>query len=409
MKNEKREYLPVLLFLALLTYATYVYVLKELPYQLSDYNGHVYVYLPNFLKKSTFLEGWMMVPYCAYHMVTLFFYKGLLLPLDTSAAFSACAFVILSYLAFYFILDRFSVMGKLENSSLKTAFLSFALCIAQPLSGYWMDASPYSMNPLYNPTYMCARGFSILCFFLILDIWGRQKSDTYVGTFFRVETGLKKYYILLTILLFGSCVAKPTFAEMFIPGVAFTMLFAWIGRILKKDGSAKSYFTHCLHTLLCALPSLAYIFAQFAAYFLFGGSYGDGGELTVTGFLQVWGNFSQNVFLAMALSLAFPLFMILIDPESFVKSDAGRLALVCLFISFLEAAYLGESGPKLLHFDFIWPLMSAMLLLFTVALLRLLTLEKKAKETTLKKVLLGIAWFLFFLHALNGFLQLPLK
>jgi hypothetical protein len=53
--------------------------------------------------------------------------------------------------------------------------------------------------------------------------------------------------------------------------------------------------------------------------------------------------------------------------------------------------------------------MSAMLLLFTVALLRLLTLEKKAKETTLKKVLLGIAWFLFFLHALNGFLQLPLK
>ncbi|MBE5861714.1 MAG: hypothetical protein E7295_02555 [Lachnospiraceae bacterium] len=402
MKKEKTDVFFLMLFLIALAHLTYVFVMKELAYQFSDYNGHVYVYLPNFLKRDTLLDAWKMVPYCAYHIVTLLFYKLALIPLDVSAAYAAILFAVFSYLAFYWILQRFSVTAKLENGSLKNMVLSFCLCIVQPLNGYWMDAAPYSMNPLYNPTYMCARGFSILCFFLVCDIFGRQKSENYCGYFFRVEEGLTKHYVLLGILLFFSAMAKPTYAEMLIPAVAFTMLVEWIYRIARKNGTAKPYFQHCLYMLLCALPTLAYIFLQFAAYFLFGGSYGDGGSLTITKFLEVWSVYSQNVVLALALSLAFPLFMILLDPASFLTSEAGRLSLVCLFISFLEAAFLGESGPKLLHFDFIWPLMSAMLLLFTVSTLRLLSLESHRATTLSRRILLGIAWFLFALHALAG-------
>ena len=73
MKKEKTDVFFLILFLTVLAHLTYVFVMKELAYQFSDYNGHVYVYLPNFLKRDTLLDAWKMVPYCAYHVVTLLF------------------------------------------------------------------------------------------------------------------------------------------------------------------------------------------------------------------------------------------------------------------------------------------------------------------------------------------------
>ena len=403
MKKTRNDLLIIMIFITLLSYLYYIYVMSELPYYLSDYNGHTYIYLPLF-NRQTFWEGWKAVPYCMWHMLTLFFYKILLIPLDVSAACSACAFAVFTYLVFYWMLQKIQLRFELGENNVKTAFIAFCLCIANPLSAFWLDSSAYSMNAIYNPTYSCVRGFSLLCFCLVCDIWGKQKDPEYRGIFFPVENGLKKYYVYLSIFLFLSAMAKPTFAEMFIPAVALCMLVTWIFRIRCKNGSAKPYFRHCLYTFYCAIPTLIYIFAQFTAYFLLGGSYGEGGSLIITKFLEVWKLYSENVALSIVYSLAFPLFMFLVDPTHFFKTDMGRLSCVCLAVSFFEAAFLGEEGLKLDHCDFMWPMMSAMLLAYTVSTLRVMVLEKRQSDTTTKTVILSIAWLLFCLHTLAGIL-----
>ena len=403
MKKNRNDLLCILIFITLLSYFNYIYVMAALPDHLSDYNAHTYIWLPLFTRQ-TFWEGLLTVPYCAWPLLTLFLHKILLIPVEVSAAYSTCAYAVFTYVVFYWMLQKIQLRFGLEENNVKMAFVAFCLCIAHPLSAFWLDSSAYSMNALHSPTYICVRGFSLLCFCLVCDIWGKQKTPEYRGIFFPVENGLKKYYVYLAFFLFLSAMAKPTFAEAFIPAVALCMLVTWILRIRRRDGSAKPYFRHCLYTFYCAVPTLIYIFAQFAAYFLLDDSYRDGGSLIITKFLEVWKMFSENVVLSIVFSLALPLFMLLIDPAHFFKTDMGRLSLVCLVIGFFEAAFLGEDGPKLSHGNFMWPIMSAMLLVYTVSTLRLIVLEKKQNDTTTKTVLLSIAWLLFCLHALAGIL-----
>lgn len=405
MKKENHDFLAVLLFGILLSFLTYGYVLHGIKGVYSDYNGHTYVYLPMF-SKETWVEGWMMVPYCMWHLVTLFFNKCLFVPVESAAAYTTCLFVLFAYFVAYWMVRKVTEAAGSVDSSLRAAAVAFGLCAGQAFSFYWLDENArFSMNPIYNPTYMCVRGFSLVCFCLVGDIWGRQKDVNYRGIFFRVENGLKRYYIYLAILLFLSAMAKPTFAEMFIPAVAFIMLGEWIAKLLRKDGSAASYFRQCLNMLWCAVPTLLYILLQFLVYFIWGGSYDGGGGLIVTKWLEVWRIFTQNVGLSIVCGMAFPLFMVLIDGTFFVKSDWGRLALAGFLAGFLEAALLGEGGDKLTHGDFFWPMMSGMLLMFAVSLMRLLVLERTQADTRGRKILLAAAWFLFGIHVMYGLIN----
>lgn len=410
MKREKNDFLIVCIFGVLLSYLTYIFVLSELKYGLSDFNGHTYVYLSMFTKES-WIQGWMTVPYCMWHLTTLFLNKILLIPLENSSAYAACIFTLFSYFVMYWIIRKVTEAAGSIDSSARASMIAFGMCLIQPFYFHWLDAGgrflgSYSMNPIHNPTYMCMRGFSLICLCLVCDIWGRQKNENYHGIFFQVEKGLKKYYIYLTIMLFLSAMAKPTFAEMFIPAVALIMLGEWIVRLVRKDGSAAPYFRHCLTTFLCAIPTLFYILMQFLAYFIWGGSYGDGGPLIITKWLEVWSMYTQNVGLSIMLGMAFPLFMLLIDGRYFVKSDLGRLSLVGYGVSFLEAALLGEDGQKLSYSNFLWPMMSGMLLMFVTSMMRLLVLERTQADTKGKKLLLAVAWFLFCIHVVYGLLYI---
>lgn len=410
MKKEKSDLLIVCLFGALLAYLTYAYVLASF-HGLSDYSGHTYVFIPLFTKEN-WIDGWMATPHCMWHLTLLLIHNLLLVPVESAAAYASCIYTLFSYFTMYWILRRITETSGCPDSSVRTSLLSFCMCIIQGLYIPWLDAGDrylgmYSMNPLHNPTYTCMKGFSLICFCLVCDIWGKQKDENYRGIFFRVENGLKRYYIYLAVMLFLSVLAKPTFAEMFIPAVAFLMLGELIRRLVKKDDSARPYFRHCLITLCCAVPALLYILIQILAYFIWGGSYGGNGEsLIITKLFEVWHIYSQNVGLSIGLGMAFPLFMVLINGKYFFKSDMGRLALLGYFISILEAALLGEGGSKLAHGNFLWPLMSGMLFMFLVSVMRLLVLERQQADTKIRKTLIAAAWFLFFLHVICGIIFL---
>lgn len=409
MENTKRNNLVAIILSVLLAYLTYQVVLYQLTHILSDYTGHLTVYLPTFYE--SWLKGWQTVPYCMWHLVVLGFHHMLHIPLADAAALSSCVFSLFSFFVIYWMILRCTAASGKEAHSSKAAFVAFGLCVIQSLFFYWLDAGdrflgPYSMNPVHNPTQMCVRPFSLLCFCLVYDIWNKQQDDAYAGVFFQMKGGLKKPFIYLSVFLFLSTLAKPTFAEMFIPAVGILMLAEWIRRMVKKDSSASLYLKDCLHMLLCAVPSLAYIFLQFAAYFIWDVSYAGDESVIVTEWLEVWSMFTENVVLSIAIGMAFPLFMILIDVRFYLKNNLGKLALAGYAVGFFEAALLGESGDKLGHGNFMWPMISGMLLMWTASTLHLLTLERTKRGTRLGRMLIDGAWFLFCVHVLFGILYM---
>ena len=182
------------------------------------------------------------------------------------------------------------------------------------------------------------------------------------------------------------------------------MLVEWIMRIVRKDESAVGYFRQCLAMLLCSIPALMYILAQFLAFF--GGSEQESSSLIFTKWMEVWSMYSENIVLSIILGMAFPVFMILIDGRFFAKTDMGRLALAGYAVGLLEAAILGEGGDRLSHGNFLWPMMCGMQLVWVVATLRFAELERNQADTKVKRVLLDFAWVLFCLHILCGFMYI---
>lgn len=410
MKQNKKDYIVTFILAFLLLYLTYVFTISQISGIYNDFNGHLYVYLPLF-SRNTLLEGWMTTPYCLWHMTVLLFNKLLHIPLEPSAAYATCAYALLSFVILYWMVIKITTATGKEESPTRASFISFGLCFVQSFHFYWLDAGDrflgtFSMNPLHNPTQMCVRGLSLLAFCLVYDIWGRQISDGYCGVFFKVERGLVRYYIYLTIILFLTVLAKPTFAQIFIPAVAFIMLGRLIRLILQRESSLKKYFRHCLTTLLCAIPSLLYILLQYFAYYIWGRSYGENSSIIFTKAFEVWHLYSDNIILSIVLSMAFPLYMLMIDTRFFFKDRMGLLAIIGYAIGLLEAGFLGESGTKMSHGNFLWPMMSGMLLLWTASMMRLLVLERTAPETKQKRILLNIAWILFVGHLLCGFIFL---
>ena len=407
MERAKRENIAAIVLSVFLAYLTYMFIRSELPLMFADYNGHTYVYLPLFTE--SFIKGWKTVPYCMWHLGVLGLHHVLHIPLEVSSAYMSIFFTLLSFYILYWMLLKYTAAAGKEMNSVKAAFVAFGLSVLQPLYVYWLDAGDrflgsYSMNTPHNPTQTSARPFVWLCICLVYDIWNRQKDENYKGTFFNMEKGLKKPYIYLAVMLLLSTMAKPTFAEMFIPAVALIMLAEWIGKIRRKDGSGANYFKHCLNMFYCAIPALLFILLAFLGYFIWGGSYAADGSFMITKWLEVWKLFTENVTLSIALGLAFPLFVIMIDLRFFLKDNLGRLSLVAYAVSFLEAALLGEGGMKLSHGDFIWPMLWGMGMLFITATLRLSVLEKTQGDTKVKCFLMDAAWFIFWLHVMFGLL-----
>lgn len=408
MERNKKEDGFVIVLGIVLAYFLYSVVMNQLPDIMTDFNGHTYVFLSLFAQGS-WLEGWKEVPYCMWHLCVLAMKQILRVPLEVSAAYVSCFFYLLAYWLMYWMLQKYMAAKGETLSSVKAGSIAFGLSVVQALYFFWLDAGDrflgtFSINPLFNPTQLCVRPFVLLCFCLVCDIWGRQKDENYRGIFFRVENGLKKYYIYLAVVLLLSTMAKPVFAEMFIPAVGVMMLVEWIVRLLQKDGSAGRYFKQCLTMLLCSVPSLTYILAQFLAFF--GGSERESSSLIFTKWMEVWGMYSENIVLSIIVGMAFPLFMILIDGRFFAKNDMGRLALTGYAVGLLESAILGEGGERLSHGNFLWPMMCGMQLVWVVSALRLMELERNQADTKTKRFLLDLAWVLFCLHVLCGLLYI---
>lgn len=411
-KRSVTDYIPVLLFALVLSYVMYGIAMRQLPQELSDLNGHVYVYLAAFTGVSP-LEGWKMAPYFLWHALVLFLNRVCLFPIDVSASAVCSLFLTGSYFVTVFMIERWCRHIDRKISPLLCGFISFALTILQPVWIGFLDAGAargtgsFSINPLFNPTQMAARPFALICFMLMIDYFAiidhpSDRNDSNV--FFRGNR--RMISILLSVFLFISALAKPVFAEMFIPAVGLIMLGKWITLIASKSGRAGKFFTGSLIPAFCiAIPCLLCILVQFSAYFLFGGSYGGGEGLIITGWLEVWSHFSENIPLSILLSMSFPILVLITDGRNFLRTSMGQLGTVSWLTGFIECALLGEGGEKLLHGDFIWPMLFGMLMLWAASLLHFLKMEKSASSMAARAVLIA-GWILILIHLHYGFLYI---
>lgn len=419
LNNQKQKIRIVLsvILCAVICFITYKTVAKELLNEFSDYSGHTYAYLAYF-QVGALKKAWLTVPYCMWHLLTLFFNHVFKAGVETSAALSSCVFDILSFLTIEWAVRKYQENVLKIKNSLVSPILAFGLCEAQGIYLNWLDVGSgylgiFTPNPLHNPTQMCARVFSILCFCLVVDIWGRQKNPEYQGIFFRIGKTLLPEYIALAVILFLSTLAKPTFAEMFIPVVGLIMLIELIVSLATKKVKASVGFKNLGITFLCAIPALMYIASQYLAYFVMDlGNRGDS-SMVLTKPFEVWSLYSDNVALSIILGMAFPLIVICMDAKFFIKNDLGKLALGGYLVGLLEAAFLGESGANMTHGNFLWPMMSGMLLLWMAAGLHFLELvedfwnvkegEGKGKiKAKLCKACIWIALFVFVYQAMSG-------
>ena len=409
-RQPDREDMVVILFGILLGWLIYGIVINQLPKALSDYNGHTYVYLSAF-KKGTWFQGWKAVPYCMWHLCVLGMNHILRVPLEVSAAYVTSAFHVFAYFVLYWMIRRYTEHFSVKAGAWKAAMIAFGLSVVQGLYFFWLDVGGrflgiYSMNPIHNPTHIAVRGFGLLCFCLVYDIWGAQRDPKYRGVFFPVEKGLKKYYGILAGVLFLSAMAKPVFAEMFVPAVGIVMLYRLLELCVKKDGRRADYFRHCVYTFLCAQPALLYILVQFLAYFFWGGSYGADGTFMVTKWMEVWSLYSENIILAVAMGMAFPLLLLLVDGSFFMEDNLGILAYAGYAVGFLEAGLFGEEGSKMSYANFIWPMMCGMMLVWVAAMLRFLVLENNSNNHTKQRIVIDLGWLLFGFHVLCGLLYI---
>ena len=137
MVKEKEDRLIVMVFGVVLSYLTYTYVLKQLEWIYADFNGHTYVYLPLFSKEN-WIEGWMTVPYCMWHLTTMFFNRILFIPIESAAAYSACVYTLLAYFVMYWMIRRITEAAGSVEGSARAAFIAFGMCVLQCFYFHWL-------------------------------------------------------------------------------------------------------------------------------------------------------------------------------------------------------------------------------------------------------------------------------
>ncbi len=401
MNNSKQRDWVAIFPALLLGYWMFQIIIEALPGLLADYNGHTYVILPLF-RDGYWGQALMTMPYFLWHVTTLVLHTITRAPLETSAALGGTIYYLLGYAVLYDLFRRVERTEELELGPMYCSIFAFLLSIVQMINISYLDnVTAYSINMLHNPTQTCVRPFATLVFVLmgdhLLALNGKKK-------LLFPELDYRRRLIAIGILLFLSVLAKPSFAQMFIPTVALYMLVIWIVKIVKKQEPG-AWFTHCLRVFLCALPSVIYsVFAVVGVYVL-GGSVSDG-NLIITEPFEVWYLFSDSVILAVFLQMAFPLYMLMIDGRYFLRSTRGKLAWFGYLIGFVQSVFLGESGQKLSHANMMWPMISGMILVWLVSTIRLMKLLETSGDSKGRKVLLYLGVGILGLHALYGLMMI---
>lgn len=238
----------------------------------------------------------------------------------------------------------------------------------------------FSPNPFHNATYIAAKPFSIVCFFMMAELL-----ETY-------EEGIsKKKYLVFALFLLLSTMTKPSFVLGFI-AVSAIILF-W--RTCRKG------FKNFKNTMVLAgsaIPAMFSLLYQYSNVFVGLNSNGEESGIGF-GWLTAWGIQGCPIAEAVIRGLAFPIIVVVFHWRDIRRHTAFRLSLEYLGINLAMLMCLYEKGFRMAHVNFAWGYMYAMFFSFVIS--GLMVLEDTCKKR--KHILVqGVEWFFFLWHFICG-------
>lgn len=314
-----------------------------------DYGPHEQIALS--LDLSDLAALFKAHPEPLWHLMTYGLVKLLHCRVEIAAGIVSGLLMVITYIIAYFAISK-TVPGL---ESYETAALDLVLHLAGAVYVPFFNKEPYlgqgTPNIWHNPTTIAVRPVALLIFVLVSAMLLTCRKEEF-------EKGLPAGKAILTaVLLVLSCLAKPSFVQVFYPAI-FTLMIIWL--IMYKGRSLKI----ALQLLAVCIPSLIVMILQFVAAFYGGNS--ESGGITIAPFV-VAGARTPSIPISMLLLLAFPLLMLVISAVKKSLSWEDALAWLMLFWGLIWRLFLAEKGERTYHGNFSWGYMLAVYLVWYCA------------------------------------------
>lgn len=397
VKYALAAFLAVLIFVII-----YKYTLNELHVEaINDLREHTWHAEDIYLDRLW--TAWLKRPYLFWHICVKSCIKFFKMPVDEASACVQGFFAGFNCLVTFFLLDRTGGRLTGKDVGVSAALIAGIMGFVEPLYVPWFNAFQYegqfSINPIFNPTHMAVKPFGLICFMLAVDLIlayrGRDK-------LYFINIGKNLWlYIAFGAFLFLSAFTKPTFLYMLLPAGAVYLLIDLGFALKKKDGSAKKVWGFMWRIACASIPALLYLLLEYAAFYFWGGTNEDA-SVAFAPFLTAWHIYSPDVPRSLRLSMAFPIWMVITNLKYFLRTEEGRLSLLGYIVGTAEFCFVVETGDKLGHLNFSWPMMSGMLLLWVICGARLIALTLNPIEHKRSNVIVMGGWILLLLHLFSG-------
>ncbi|MBO6007834.1 MAG: hypothetical protein J6Y12_10060 [Lachnospiraceae bacterium] len=234
----------------------------------------------------------------------------------------------------------------------------------------------FSANPYYNQTYLAARGFAIVAFFLFAHIL----------TYYEDHVD-KKEYIAFSVFLLLATLTKPSFTLVLVSAAAVHMI---VKLIMSKGKKLREFL--CL--LATAVPTFITLLIQFGGVFGSSSHAGEGGGIGF-GIGKAWSVYTGNIVLAVMLANAFPGVVMLLNLKRFKDNKIFLLAWEVMMAGFLEFLCLYEKGERLIHCNFAWGYIYGIFFVFVAGLMILIENTVKKKQPVW---MLAFEWAVYVWH-----------
>ncbi len=250
-------------------------------------------------------------------------------------------------------------------------------------------------NPWHNGTYLAARPFAIISFFLFCDLvdkYERSIAD-------------RKEYICFSIVFVLMTLAKPSYTLVLGASAAVVLLY----RFIKGKFST---FSQTLKLSLTFVPPLIVLIIQYVLMCAWEDGSGAG-RLTLTAFGKVWAHYSDNIPLSIVKGGLFPLLILVIYRKKAFKDTYMRISIVSYIIGLMSYLSFSEAGRREFDADFAWGYMYSLMISYMASLIFLVLETRHCNKSEKKEVLKLIpSWagymvnlvygILYFIVLLNG-------
>lgn len=239
----------------------------------------------------------------------------------------------------------------------------------------------FSPNPYHNATYLTARPFSIITFFLFADILSFYEKK---GKWFHPK------YLIFSLFLLLTTMAKPSFTLVFVSMAGVILIF----RLISSHFQGWKAFWQFGISFIPTFIDLLY---QFQGVFT---DKNTGLEKGIGfGLFTAWSTACENIPIAILLGMAFPFIVLLFLNHNLKKYPLFLLSWQLYLTSLAMMLCLYEKGFRMQHLNFAWGYMYGLFFTYLTSLILLARNTINHKQPSWQLI---IQWCIFILHLICG-------